>query len=218
VNHLEIRTKKSVINCKNYFSNVTKITLIHNFIHSFSIQLNKIIPLNQLTKLIINSNLSCFSKMIELLRYTPNIHTLNIDLLSFHDTQRVYQLTNLYVLQQSETFRSVSKTNNIENLKIMSSYTMEVIPFFINLCPRLQHLKTNRSNCNSQHLLQLLLSKTNDITRHLASLCIENVFENEISWVREFLKSQKEFTIDSMQLEGLPYNNMYTYYNIYLWW
>ncbi|CAF4314333.1 unnamed protein product, partial [Rotaria sordida] len=45
--------------------------------------------------------------MIELLRYIPYIHTLNIELLSFDDPQRSYHLTNSYVLQQNETFRLV---------------------------------------------------------------------------------------------------------------
>ncbi|CAF3747870.1 unnamed protein product [Rotaria sordida] len=200
VNHLLIQTKKAVINCQNYFPNVTEITLFHNFIHesknSLSNQFKKIFPLKQLTKLVIHSNLSCFSKMIELLRYIPYIHTLNIELLSFDDPQRSYHLTNSYVLQQNETFRLVSRTNNIQNLTIISSYEMELVQFFVNLCPRLKHLTINRFGWwRLGQFLQFLLSKTNKNTRHLVSLCVENVSENDIDVIRSFIEAQKDIFV-----------------------
>ncbi|CAF1104557.1 unnamed protein product [Rotaria sp. Silwood1] len=201
VNHLLIQTKKAVINCKNYFPNVTEITLFHNFIYesknSLSNQFKKIFPLKQLTKLAIHSNLSCFSKMIELLRYIPYIHTLNMELLSFDDPQRSYHLTNSYVLQQNETFRLVSKINNIQSLTIISSYEMELVQFFVNLCPRLKHLTINRFGWwRLGQLLQFLLSKTNKNTCHLVSLCIENVSDNDINVIRNFIEAQKDVNID----------------------
>ncbi|CAF1061356.1 unnamed protein product [Rotaria sordida] len=200
VNHLLIQTKKAVINCQNYFPNVTEITLFHNFIHesknSLSNQFKKIFPLKQLTKLVIHSNLCCFSKMIELLRYIPYIHTLNIELLSFDDPQRSYHLTNSYVLQQNETFRLVSRTNNIQNLTIISSYEMELVQFFVNLSPRLEHLTINRFGWwRLGKFLQFLLSKTNKNTRHLVSLCIENVSENDIDVIRSFIEAQKDIFV-----------------------
>ncbi|CAF3999166.1 unnamed protein product, partial [Rotaria sordida] len=79
VEHLYIQSEKEIMNCTNYFPNVITLTFEVDFcttqISVISI-LNHILPLKQLTKLVIECHYFSFMKMIELLSFTPNLHTL----------------------------------------------------------------------------------------------------------------------------------------------
>ncbi|CAF3840774.1 unnamed protein product [Rotaria sp. Silwood1] len=114
VKHIHICSKQARNNCINYFPNVTELTITHFFQtsdHSISITLNLMIPLKQLTKLVIESDHFPFDEIVKLLYFTPNLHTLKLDLL------RLYE-TNLKVLYQNEIFQYVLNENHIQNLDL----------------------------------------------------------------------------------------------------
>lgn len=73
---------------------------------------------------------------MELLHYTPNIHTFEI---------AVYQLNdkNLMPYERSESFRLLSTTNKIKKMIIQSTCLWKMTKLLINLCFQLQHLAIN---------------------------------------------------------------------------
>jgi len=126
-----------MINCNYYFPNATELKISDGFVNqgrTFSLlYLNSIIPLRRLTKLVITSFHINFSKIIELIRCTPNIHTFMID-------TGDNNLGDLISLQRSGNFQFASETNNIKEMTIISKNISRVASFFINLCPRMQYL------------------------------------------------------------------------------
>ncbi|CAF4320146.1 unnamed protein product, partial [Adineta steineri] len=121
VQHLKIQNDKETINCKYYFPNVTTLTLQNKLSSShnlFSFNLSRIIPLKQLTKLVVESNPLPLTKLIELLRCTPHIHTLVLKSMSLYGV-------NYNSIQQNQSFQLVSNTNTITNVTCNGECTLE---------------------------------------------------------------------------------------------
>ncbi|CAF1324374.1 unnamed protein product, partial [Rotaria sordida] len=111
VSHVEIENEKIIIDCVNYFPNTTKLTLWNDTIniseYSLSTTLNQILPLQQLTTLVILDCYDQFINIIELLSFAINIHTFIIKF-------TVLNKNNLIVYYQCENFQLVSNRNNIK--------------------------------------------------------------------------------------------------------
>ncbi|CAF1079003.1 unnamed protein product [Rotaria sp. Silwood1] len=104
VKHVHICSKYLPNHSVIYFPNANELTIEHYFNttdDSISTILNCILPLKQLTKLVIQSSHFSFKQIINLIRFTLNLHTLKLDLLSFNET-------NLNLSQQNEAFQYVS--------------------------------------------------------------------------------------------------------------
>ncbi|CAF3944046.1 unnamed protein product, partial [Rotaria sp. Silwood1] len=82
VQHVYIHNTNAMEQCLSYFPNAIELTLSETF-HvprdSIVISLNRIIPLRQLTKLTFDYHHFPFEQVIELLHFTPNVHTLKLD-------------------------------------------------------------------------------------------------------------------------------------------
>jgi len=80
--YVKIQNEKAITSCKAYFPTATKLTILLGLVDQtedpFSTNLNSIIPFRQLTKLKFSDIDENFSEIIQLLRSTPNIHTLII--------------------------------------------------------------------------------------------------------------------------------------------
>ncbi|CAF4254473.1 unnamed protein product, partial [Rotaria sordida] len=82
IKHLSIYGKQATNNSVSYFPNVTQLTIEHyfkTFGDSIPKTLNRLIPLKQLTKLIIKSYDFPFIVIVKLLRCTPKLTTLKFD-------------------------------------------------------------------------------------------------------------------------------------------
>ncbi len=210
VYHVQIENKKSAISCKNYFSNAHELTLWSrqmNRIKTFlSLNLHRFIPLKQLTILNISDYRGCFLKIIELLNCTPNLNTLTIECLSDYGID--FQL-----IRNSDIFRSVSNTNNITKMNIISKDNIKTIKFFVHLCPRLQHLTIQRPEKHFNSIIEYLFSRHNPNTRYLYSVCIENMPQNEIEIFKKFIESNKLHYDYSIYIKQDIVNS-----SMYLWW
>ncbi|CAF4622398.1 unnamed protein product, partial [Rotaria sp. Silwood2] len=121
VKHVHICSKYVSNNNVIYFPNANELTIEHYFKifdDSISTILNCILPIKQLTKLIIKSSNFSFEQIVNLIRFTPNLYTLKLDLLSFNEI-------NLKLIQQNETFQYVSNTNKIKTIELRQSCTLE---------------------------------------------------------------------------------------------
>ncbi|CAF4404420.1 unnamed protein product, partial [Rotaria sordida] len=98
VKHLYIAHKiKSY--CQNYFSNVNQLTIGYDVEmlddNSFITNLKCMIPLKQLTKLVINIRCFPFEEIIKLLCLTPNLHTLQFDEYSLQEINSNFAKYNI---------------------------------------------------------------------------------------------------------------------------
>ena len=170
-----------------------------------SITLNRIIPLQQLTKLIITYYNVFLPKIIELIHCTPNVHTFEIGYVSFDGI-------DLILFEQNDYFQLVSQTNNIQNLIIHYQYTLQQTKVLVNLCSQLKQLTIDKFEDDFQALLRFLLSKDNHKPRYLSSLCLKHVPYDRIESVKHFMKSERLLQNYSMKVESSWSKN------IYLWW
>jgi hypothetical protein len=114
VDHIHICSRKALNNCENYFPNVTNLTFYYYFgasYGSFATNLNRIIPLLQITKLVIKDYNVWLTQLIEILLFTINIHILKFPWISVSDTEYTS-------IQQSESFIFVSNTNSIKTVSL----------------------------------------------------------------------------------------------------
>ncbi|CAF5016043.1 unnamed protein product, partial [Rotaria sp. Silwood1] len=150
VQHLSINSKQIINIYLNYFPNVTHLTINHYFQTSDK------------------SIITTLNQIIELLRFTPNLYALKLDLLHV-------QKTNTKLIRQSENFQYVSKINKIKNLDLQQCCSLNEIQLIVNLFPQLDYLKTRMNRKEIRQITKYLLSKTNDKTQHLFFLCISQI-------------------------------------------
>ncbi|CAF4392067.1 unnamed protein product, partial [Rotaria sp. Silwood2] len=205
VKHVCIRGEKYITNNReNYFPNVTQLTIkcyIKTFDESFKMTLNHMIPLTQLTTLVIELY-SSFEDIVKLLSFTPYLYTLKLRSLSLNEI-------NLNLITQSEIFQYVSNTNKIKNLDVDDCHSLDNVQLIVNLLPQLEYLKTRVNRKEIKELIRFLLSKSNMKTRHLFLLCISDV---PMSYPKE-LKTL-------IKLENLLHDYCMKYLNrdLYIWW
>jgi hypothetical protein len=124
------------------------------------------IPLIQLTHLTIHYRNFPIGELIELLYFSPNIHTLVFDSISLSKI-------NATLIRNCQTFQTVSNKNKITTMSITGNFTLEDMKLFNNLCPRLEHLKFTMYSFgyHLRPIIEFLFSGNNTNTRHLISLC-----------------------------------------------
>jgi hypothetical protein len=189
----------------NYFPNATELTLEDGFSttrNSIGTILSRIIPLKQLTKLVIECHYFSFMKMIDLLSHTPNIHTLIFESMPFYRNDFIS-------IEQSETFRFVSSTNNITDVTFKEKCTLEKLRLLVALCPRLQHLTINTFMKDLEPITGFLLERTNQNTSHLFSLCFLRACSSWYAKLNTLIKS--EILLDDYMLKLVGTK-------LYLWW
>jgi len=187
-----------------YFRNATQLTIKHfkTLDDSISTTLNRIVPLKQLTKLVIESSNFPFEQIVKLLYFTSNLHILKLDILFHHDM-------NLELIQQSEIFRNVSTTNQIKNVELRDCCSLEQIQLIIHLFPQMQYLKTGMNKNEIRKITRCLLSKTNDKTCSLFFLCISKIPKTCLRELNMLIKSENLLN---------DYFIEFAYQDLYLWW
>ncbi|CAF4178641.1 unnamed protein product, partial [Rotaria sordida] len=204
VKHLYIAGKIKP-NCRNYFSNVNQLTIGYNVEmlddDSFITNLKCMIPLKQLTKLVINLRRFPFEEIIKLLCLTPNLHTLQFDEYSLQEIDSNF--TKYKILLQY-----ILKKNKIENLVLTGRCSLNKIRFIVCVFSKLKYLKIG-INRKISSIIQYLLSKTHNQAQHLFYLCISTV-------PKVYLKETK----DLIKLENLLDNYSIEFINedLHLWW
>ncbi|CAF1184621.1 unnamed protein product [Rotaria sordida] len=205
VDHVDIHGEEAIMSCVNYFQNATKLTLSHSFAASrvwLRIILEHIIPLKQLTTLVIDYDALSFNQLIKLLRFTPNIHTLTF---KSHSIQK----PNSILIQQSQTFRLISNTNTITNVTIEERYTAENIKLLAILCPRMQHLTIDILTTELESTMKFILLKTKTDLQHLCSMCIKTSRKSMIGKLKALIELER--LLDNYVIKMIDSN-------IYLWW
>ena len=205
VRHVRIGGKQATPNCGNYFPNATELTIKHKF-HtpdfSIDITLNRIVPLQQLKKLVIEYCEMTFEQIVHLLRFTPNLLTLKIFLLSINRR-------NIKAFEESEHFRTVATNNRIKHFEIIDRCTYEYIQMLVHLFPRMEHFQVAIRRKEIRPILHYLLSKNHNHPRHLFFLCISSLPKVCLQEANIIIR-----------VEGLLEQFWMKYVNrvLYLWW
>jgi hypothetical protein len=206
---VDILNEKVIDSCLHSFPNTIELTLSDcseaRSVWSEDDSLHCIIPLTQLTKLTINDGYRPFYRVIDILYFLPNIHTLVLKCMSLIATE-------FWPLQRSERFQMVSSTNKIENMIIMCDYSLHKIKLLTSLCPRLEHITidfTFRSFKALEPTIQFLLSRTNQNTSHLSSLYILGLSGMMIGTLKTLIESDK--LLDNYSMKS--FDNM-----LLIWW
>jgi hypothetical protein len=169
---------------------------------SISKILNCIVPLQKLTKLVIQSYDFPFAEIVKLIGCTPNLYILKFSLSCLYET-------NFKLIEQSDIFQYVSKRNQIKNLDLHGDCTLEKIQLIVRLFPQLEYLKSDMNKKELAQILRFLLSKTNMKTRHLFFLCISKIPKRCLRELNILIKSEQ--LLDDYLIQFINRD-------LYLWW
>ncbi|CAF3926627.1 unnamed protein product [Rotaria sp. Silwood1] len=186
VKHVLIDSKRVTNNHGNYFPNTTRLTLTNNFEtpdNLFPMILNRIIPLKNLTKIVIESFSFPLEQIINLIRFIPNLHTLKFNLLCFKKIK-----TN--IIEQSQIFQYVSKTNKIKYLDLDDECSLERIQLIMKLFPKLEYMKIGMKKKETNEIVRFILSNNNIQTGPLTFLCMSRLPKRCLKEINILIKSE----------------------------
>ena len=201
VKQLNICGKKAIRSSMTYFPNVTELTIKdygRTYLGSMLTALESILPLKQLTKIDINCNDFPVNQVLNLLSLTPN-------LISLKWTFQSIDCDQLKSIKQSQTYRTLSNTNQIKNLQICHCCSLEEIRFFIHLFPRIESLRTGIVRKEIIPITQCILT---DID-HLFFFHITDITRTYLPKLNQFIKS--EHLLENYLIKFIDQD-------IYLWW
>ncbi|CAF1642143.1 unnamed protein product [Rotaria sp. Silwood1] len=205
IEHIHMRTDiKS--NCRRYFSNVNRLTIETTFKisdgDSFITNLNHIVSLKQLTKLVIRTFGFKFEYIIKLILLTPNLYTLEF-------CESSMWTIDLNVIKQNIPFQYTLTENKIENLVVRGKCSLNQIQFIVYIFSKLKYLKIGIKETEIRSVIRYLLSKTHNKTQYLFYLCI---LLSQKNWLEE--------VDDLIKLDNLlsNYSIKYIRNNLHLWW
>ncbi|CAF1345964.1 unnamed protein product [Rotaria sp. Silwood1] len=204
IEHIHMKTDiKS--NCRRYFSNVNRLTIETTFKisdgDSFITNLNHIVSLKQLTKLVIRTFDLTFEHIIKLLLLTPNLYTLEF-------CESSMWTIDLNVIKQNIPFQYTLTENKIENLVVRGKCSLNQIQFIVYIFSKLKDLKIGIQETEIRSIIRYLLSKSHNKTQYLFYLCISLSQKN---WLE---------VDDLIKLDNLlnNYSIKYIRDNLHLWW
>ncbi|CAF3841478.1 unnamed protein product [Rotaria sp. Silwood1] len=205
IHHICIHSTNMIKKSIGNFPNASKLTFCETFevpCDSIIIDLNRLLPLKQLTKLNIECHHFSFEQLIDLLQFTPNVHVLKLDSILLYRTDSVS-------IQQNELSKLVSNMNTITKVTIIKEITLEKIQLLTTVFPRMEYLTINLYKEDLLPIARFLLSKSNNNTRYLSSLCISKQRNDLMIILKTLIKSKKllhDYTLKVINRK------------LYLWW
>lgn len=205
VQHLHIHTRNAIEQFMGTFPNTTELTISKNFTishDSIATDLDRIISLKHLTKLTFDCLRLSLEHLLELLSLMPYLTILKLDAILLHRS-------NPITIQQSDIFQLVSSNNIVSNLTIEQEITLEKTQLVTAIFPRLESLTINLYRQHLEPITRSLLTKPNNNTRCLSTLCITK--HRRVI----FLNFQRLLQTENLLTDySLKFINQKTY----LWW
>lgn len=205
VEHVRIDSKHASTSSGYYFPNARELTLktcLTTPDTHLATALNRILPVQQLTKLNFEYIDCPFERIVDLIRFTPYLHTLKISFLSISKK-------SMQVLQQNPIFQEVSLNNRIKNIEINHQCSFERIQMLVTLFFHVEYFKIGMKRKEVPLIFRYLFSKTSSRPPNLFYLCISHIPQVCLGEVKLLLT-----------LEGLldDYAIKLIRRNLYLWW
>ena len=196
VRQIDIYSEKSITNCTDSFPNAREVHFKDGFSTlcvSIAGLLNRIVPLNQLNKLVIECHHFSLKKMIDLLYYSPNVHTLIFESMPLYKDEH-------HSIEQNELFRKLSETNTIKHIIFHDRCTIEKVKLLVALCPRVEDLSIHTFARTVEPVVRFLLDRNNPNTRHLSLLRFTRASRIWLARLDHLLKSERlidDYTLSS---------------------
>lgn len=181
---IEILNENTMLNCSHYFPCVRQLLLSDDFENtreSLPSILNDLMPLKQLTDLIINNVQFSLKQFIQLLYSMPNIRTLHSS----------YGFSLDEDLRHDKIFEIVSKNNQISNLYIRDRYELEIVRSFIDLCPQMQYLVLDVYANQIEEILRFIVLSSQSSLPKLCLIHLKNIHRSTFNHMKSFLKTDK---------------------------
>ncbi|CAF5002436.1 unnamed protein product, partial [Rotaria sp. Silwood1] len=138
-----------------------------------------------------------FEQLLQLLSFTPNLHILKFQSISFNQN-------NFMLIQQNETFIYVSKINQVKSLDVRESCTLECIEMIMNLFPQIEYIKTGLNKKEIEPIGRFLFSKINKKIYKLLFLCISYTPKIYLKKLKTFIKLEN--LLDDYFIDLVDYN------------
>ena len=160
------------------------------------------IPLKQLTKLVINLYRFSFEEFIKLLRFTPNLYTLQFNAYSLQEIDSNFTKYNILL-------QYILKKNKIENLVLTDTCSLNEIRFIVYVFSKLKYLKIGINRTEISSIIRYLLLKTHNQAQHLFYLCISNTSKVCLQEIKDLIKLEN--LLDNYSIECINQD-------LHLWW
>jgi hypothetical protein len=202
VRRIDIQNEEAMNNCSILFPNATGLTLSCEFCltdNSLPTNLNRIVPLSQITLLNINRKNFPINLLDEILHLTPNCHTLTLDSILLNENNSILSI-------KMDDIRSIFKKDKLKRLTLQNGNMSTTVIILFFSYPQLEHLTISLSNQLLEPILRILLSETN---RHLFSLCFTDMNSTHTKILKTLI-----------DLNQLPYNCSLKIFSTSceLWW
>lgn len=205
VHHVYIQDTTATANCMNYFPNATELTFessLPTIRDSIENILNCIIPLKQLSKLAFECHRFSFTKLIQLLRFTPNVDTLELASMRFYGEDYIS-------IQQSEDFRLLSNENRITKVMVEETCRLEKIQFLITMCPQIKALTLRVCPDDLESVTRFILDNTKRNISPLNLLCFLGQNSDCYERLDTYIKSERLLGDYMLKMVSL---------DLYIWW
>ena len=183
---MTIHDKDAMEQFPSRFPNANELSLTTDFkiaCDSIVNGLNRIIPLQQITRLILQCHrLSC-KKFLELLHGSPHIHTLEVH------SSLIYPVDSSTFMQKNKLCKLISDTNIVANVVIEKEILLKNLQFLVALFPRLESLTLHFRRETLEPIVSFLLSKMNQNTRRLSFLFISTRDKTLVAYLRNVIES-----------------------------
>lgn len=174
------------------FPHVTHLTIIDKDLSEFpsilSNNLNKILPLHQLTQFNYETFNWHFIEIIQFFQHMPNLEIFHIHFRAFIDW-------NFTSIEENDTFQFVSKNNRITKLVITTQCTLNDIDILIALCPRVKQLVIDKAGEYSDDFFANIQNKLQD----LVFLSVNCGCSDELERLQTLIESERLLSKCSIQ-------------------
>ncbi|CAF0851967.1 unnamed protein product, partial [Adineta ricciae] len=186
VDHLIVHNEEAATNCQRHFPNVTQLTLAENFRTNgvcLRTLFKRIVPLNQITALVIKCDNLYLDELVNLLHAMPSIHTLTYEDRSLKEMEDKST-------RQSDLFQLVRSTNTIRNVTITEGFVLKNTKLIISLCPQIQHLTIGQYGRSVLTSIQFILSKIKSDLPRLCSFRANHTPKTVVASIKTMLESE----------------------------
>ena len=204
---LTVHDHHSIIDCHVKFQNVTSLIISNKYIdndHWSTGDINRIMPLEKLTKLVVECDLLCINVLFKIFNSAKNIHSLVLAPYDISDAQflNIKQVDNDYALINQ---------NNVVQLTIRSTCNPEQVQCLINIFPRVKHLQLKIYYVHYQSIMKFLLLENRKNNSHLFSLSLTIIGKIPVTMedVKPFIDDQKLLDNYSITISDIV---------VHLWW
>jgi hypothetical protein len=190
--HITISNPSTAVNYSYRLANISRLNLLGRFYKnnsSFISDLSRIIPLAQITELVLICDNLSMIQLTELLRLSFSLQSLTL-----------MGNTRCPIIEEDETVHSINKKNTKE-IPNRGKLTLKHVQTVVEICPHLQYLEMTISENYLERIMRFLLLQNVSKTRRLCMLGIRDAHYGMIRRLHKMINVEK--LIDDYSLQHI---------------